>query len=101
MTSDTKFLKNETVKHQPRHAVADFNVTLTADVDICGLFVVIITENNAGISPPTNTTVGMLDPNCSLVSLLNSYPPPLNLVGTTIITATFMQIKLFLMHVSL
>lgn len=66
MISDI-FLKNETVKYQQGHAVADFNITLTADVDICSLFVVIITENNAGISPPTNTTVGMLDPNRSLV----------------------------------
>ena len=66
MISDI-FLKNETVQYQQGHAVADFNITLTADVDICSLFVVIITENNAGISPPTNTTVGMLDPNRSLV----------------------------------
>ena len=59
MTSDGNLKKNETVKHQPGSALADFNITLTADVDICSLLVFFITGNSVGISPPTNFTVGL------------------------------------------
>ena len=44
---------NETRRHQPGQAVADFTITLPPSVDVCSLHVTISAGNSAGMSAPS------------------------------------------------
>ena len=52
---------NETRQHQPGQPVANFNITLLQNVDVCFLHVRISAGNSAGMSAPSEAVeVGKL-----------------------------------------